>query len=382
MNTLTINKQKFWQRKGFKPVIMFSIIFLVGIAFVLVAPNVTKAAGFWPYDESQYTWTGNPNSVTKAVAMYIGSSTGAISLMITSLGSVVDSILTFDQGGGPLASAFTSVRNAITNSVIPPLQAVGYGMVAMFFMVKLLEHATTQQMTLESFVKMFTKLIVGVVAIDYSKDIFSWFFQIGQAFGNIVKGITLLGSAATLEDYGTITKEMVPEVADSLTIAGGITWLFSFSIISILLIIILVIELILMGCAFFVSFSRMFEICLRGAFLPIGLALLSENGWQGGGGRYVKKFLACCSKVMVLLMVSKLMTGFMNFIAQGSVKTAGVKMQTTFGTVGDIFATVFASVGATIGTRLWGCVICIFIGIAGVGLMFKADGLVNDIFGA
>ena len=364
---------------------MLSTVILLGIIFVSLAPRITKAAGPLAgtyLDEDYYDWVGEPSSIEKKVAIFLGMETTSAGFMVMKFGDIVPSILTFDQGGGPLASAFTNVRNSIVTTIIPAFQAVGYGMVAMFFMVKLLEHATSQQMTLESFVKMFTKLIVGVVAIDYSPQIFNWFFQIGQALGNIAKNASFLGIAGSLEDFGTVTKSTVEEIAQNCSLAGGLAWLFTFSIVSIMMLIIFIFEVVLMGIAFFISFSRMFEICLRGAFLPIGLALLSENGWQGGGGRYVKKFLACCSKIMVLVMTSRLISAFMSYITMGSVKNAGVKFSGITNGIAQNIACFIPSLGEMVAARLWGIILCIFIGLAGCGLMFKADGLVNDIFGA
>jgi hypothetical protein len=109
---------------------------------------------------------------------------------------------------------------------------------------------------------------------------------------------------------------------------------------------------------YFIAFSRIIELCVRGAFLPIGLSLMSDDGWHGAGGRYLKKFIAIVCQGAVLVAIAqitgKIMEAFMTNI------------MTNF----------------TLGNATSSILMMVCIGIACVSVMFKSIGITNDIFGA
>ena len=41
-------------------------------------------------------------------------------------------------------------------------------------------------------------------------------------------------------------------------------------------------------------------------FFPIAMGLMSDDGWRGAGGRYLKKFLAVCCQSAVLVVIGGL----------------------------------------------------------------------------
>lgn len=387
MNTLT-NKPKFWQRPGFKPILMLSLVIIAGFIFTTILPNISHAAGladswtdistFMDADWTAYGCDKDPNKIIKLCSWYLASMVVSMEALIGQFSNFIISALTFDTGGGILSGAFTTVRNACKTFMEAGAKPIGFALVGMFFLIQLLEHSVQKDMTMESFLRMFTKLAVGVVAVQYSDKIFDLVFQLGQGLSQLVNSYFGL-TYSSLFDYAHLVDNMKvysAKIGNNLNAAGGISWLFSMGISGAFEIIMMLFMLIMLGCAFFISFTRMFEICLRGMFLPLGLALLAENGWNGGGGRYFKKYLACCSKIMVLVAVAKMTGLFMAKVYESAASAAFI------GGSGSVIKDVFTGLFAGVGAQIWACVLCLFIGIAGVGMMFKTDGLVNDIFGA
>lgn len=39
---------------------------------------------------------------------------------------------------------------------------------------------------------------------------------------------------------------------------------------------------------YFILFSRLIEMAVRAAFMPIAVGLVTDGGWSGSAGRYIK----------------------------------------------------------------------------------------------
>ena len=109
--------------------------------------------------------------------------------------------------------------------------------------------------------------------------------------------------------------------------------------------------------------------------MPIACALLSDDGWRGAGGRYIRKFIGICAQGAVMVVIGQLTGGIMGAICSSMKSSMRAKVDTAianagtkpgFGLVIDIVESTVAIVG---------------IGVACVSLMFKSIGIVNDVFG-
>jgi hypothetical protein len=106
------------------------------------------------------------------------------------------------------------------------------------------------------------------------------------------------------------------------------------------------------------AFTRLLEICVRGMFLPIGLSLMSDDGWHGAGGRYLKKFIAVVCQSAVLIAIAKITTLILTSAATGMVTNLNMS------------------------TIIQSLLVMVMVAIACVSVMFKSVGICNDIFGA
>ena len=109
---------------------------------------------------------------------------------------------------------------------------------------------------------------------------------------------------------------------------------------------------------------------MRAAFLPVALALLSDDGWRGAGGRYIKKLLAVTAQGAVLIVIC-FMTKKLMDNAAGSMASFALSSS-------EDLAEMFKNILGT----LKGPLANLAIGVAGIAFMFKSMQVTSDVFGA
>ena len=254
-------------------------------------------------------------------------------------------------------------NGAIDVATNETMVACAYALCALFFLLSLIPFITEKGFTIEAFVKFFAKLAIGVFAVSIAGDIIKYSFQFGNALSDFVAdNFTILGSGF---DLGQTQEEIQATLEGRfLTMAkegGGFSLLMTsvFTILPIDLII-----LVMTIVSYIIAFSRLFEMCIRSAFLPIPLALLSDDGWRGAGGRYIRKLLAIMAQGAVLVAIAMLTSQIMGRV------------------LGTDTLEALESESATIEAMIEKVLIAAGIGISSVSIMFKSIGFVNDIFGA
>jgi len=256
-----------------------------------------------------------------------------------------------------------AVSNAIGNSeltgkIVSHLSNMMYGIqkameggalaiAILFFIIALLELAMSERMTLEFLIKFFSKLVVSVFLIFNCQELTQDILDLGIAFDN------------TLKDYGASIGEPLDknlsDLADSLSEGDWVGLLFSLLIPSM---IIRFFGVIVNGVVYIIAFTRLLELYIRGAFMPIALALISDDGWRGSAGRYIKKFIAIVCQGAVLVVIGNMSSGLMGAAANFALQTI------------------------TPETAILSLTISLAASIATISIMFKSIGLVNDVFGA
>ena len=273
------------------------------------------------------------------------------------------------QGGG----AIGIIQGYLTTGVrdgMKSLQSFGYSICTMFFLIQLIELAMSEQFTLEYFIKYFSKLVVGYIAVYFAPEIFEKLINLGNALADAVGKINILGNYG--EDNVDIQAELY-NTFDNVTRNSGVGVAVILLMFSILMVFPLLIAAL---CEYVVVYiilaTRIFEMAIRGLFLPVALALLSDDGWKGSGGRYLKKFLAICVQGSVLVLIGKISTAAQTYatIAQAE----GIGTATESSTLGETFLIVLNSAK----------ILCVAIAIAAaaISIMFKSINVVNDVFGA
>lgn len=252
-------------------------------------------------------------------------------------------------GEGFGASANETVMNICIDQVCPAVASIGIAIVLLFFIISLVELAISDRMTPELFIKYFSKFVIAAVLVDKS----SVLIKACVGFGNALT-VSFSGSnadaALTYNDVfnNYFSYFMGLESSWILIVIGA---LFSILLIYIASIIVTVIT-------YLVAFTRIMEMGVRGAFMPIALGLMADDGWKGPAGRYIKKFLAVCSQGAVLALLGTLSSKVM-LVCADNVMTPG---------------TGPSSLGSFI--------VILGIGFATCTLMFKSIGIINDVFGA
>lgn len=279
---------------------------------------------------------------------------------VNGLGDTITSLVAADSETGAtgvtakVQAGLTSAASNVTSS----MQAVALAIAMLFFLIALLELSTSERLTLEFFIKFFSKLAISIFLIYMIPTIITTVVQFGGALATEYNNAKLV-DATTEKDLRDTIEKSVMDMYNAGSVAKWpliITALLYCGMLKL-------VGLALSVIAYIVCVSRLLEMTVRGCFLPIAVALISDDGWRGAGGRYIRKYIAICSQGAVLVMVGKLTNYVMGIAAT------------------QIFATTTGG-GGTIGDILSNCAIFLAIAIASVSLMFKSIGIVNDAFGA
>lgn len=342
-----------------------------------------------------------PKSMTDVLTLKSTSSTIVVPKVVQ---PTVDSFIKLNTSN--LASALSSLINEV-KLFIEPLKAIAICIVVAYFMMSMLELAMSERMTIEYWIKYWSKLILGLAGVMWSDQIFDLLWQFNTAFttfcSNTFSGATFVtakgaaaqvaaqtssydqmqkiviecfenfvsimtkpsGVANTAQNIGTIIKSGPISILAVLTMG-------SFMIVLFIIFFLFAAIMFIIGCI--IAVTRTLEIAVRGIFLPIGISALANDGWNGSGGRYVKKLIALMLQGGVLILIATiynfLITNLVGNMMKNAVSTMGV---TGGGTImliscftSPIFLTLFA----------------IVVGIACIVLMFKSMQVCNDMVGA
>ena len=91
-------------------------------------------------------------------------------------------------------------------------------------------------------------------------------------------------------------------------------------------------------CVKIICYTRLIEIYIRAAFAPIAFSDFFHNGFQGGGWRFLKSFLAVCLQGAVILCIGAIFGALMPVIFNLGGDT------TFFSAMGRYFAILAAAV--------------------------------------
>lgn len=171
--------------------------------------------------------------------------------------------------------------------------------------------------------------------ISHCSELYNFLNQIGNVIFNAIK--------AYIVDIESNASFMKVE-ADDLASAFGF-WLTAFTSS--------IVFTVLGVVGTMAVFTRNLELLVRAAFLPIGISFLPEGGWQGAGGRYIKRLLACYIQGGVMIGI---MAAYAQLLA-GSANLSNVDLN------GSGFVTMMAG------------------GFAAAGMLQKSGQVANDIMG-
>lgn len=315
-------------------------------------------------------------SIGEAMGRICGDMIGWVFSIFLNVGDTISDVASFkgvgstvegQYGGTVLNNIWTSLDGGV-KSCIEALQPVGLALCMLFFIISLLELAMSERMTMEYFIKYLSKLVIGVAAVYYAPKIWEVVVEFGDALGNLVKGLPFSVNSSSLEDIQTQLSDGLAESFSKMTLqTGAAIWIGLMLVCFALFPIVGICGVGMTVVAYIVAFSRVLELCVRGVFLPIACSLLSDDGWRGAGGRYIRKILALSCQGAVLSIIG--------LVTSNIICLAGSHMVTDFAEV------AFDGLFDCVGTLMGGFALILGVGFACISLMFKSIGLVNDVFG-
>lgn len=252
-------------------------------------------------------------------------------------------------GGGDGASTISAVSKKAMEtcySLMGDMSSVGLAIAILFFVMALIELITTERFTLEFFIKFFGKLAVAMILIVNAQPLAEGIVKFGEGLQE-----TIVVSVEGENYVDEVRKTAYDAKYNEIMNTPGLS-LIAVIMDSLTLLLINMITWVLEAVVYLIAFTRLLEMGVRGIFIPIAIGLMSDDGWHGAGGRYIKKFLAICSQGAVLVAIG--------------VITETAMRQTLI--VKDGMAP--------------NILIVLGLAFASISLMFKSIGIVNDVFGA
>ncbi len=279
------------------------------------------------------------------------------------IGYNVLSIVQGEDGMTQVSAVAAQLHSIVSGTAIPALQGIGYSIALLFFLIALIDLLRNDRLTTEMYIKFFINLVLAVFFIYQAPNIYTTIVRFGDGLGQICAGI--FGESSM---WDIPTKEQIAEIfihnAELPDTDPNHAGWFQTLILSLVVAgPCYLICFILTAVTYLIAFSRLIELAVRGAFLPIGFALLTDEGFKGAGGRYFRKFIAICAQVAALVMIAGITT-------------------TIFGIVGsNITNALLAGADVSFLDMMGRIVVLLGAGIACVSVMFKSIGLINDVFG-
>lgn len=254
-------------------------------------------------------------------------------------------------------STFATIQNAILNFMAGDftnmMSAIALAIATLFFVISLLDLAMTDRFTLEYFIKYFSKFAASIVLITMCAELTTLISDFGTAFCTEI--------ADKISTVDGVRNDVATSVANAFD-QSGLNWIFVVVSGLINMGVLSLASLVVVIVVYLVGFTRLMELSVRAAFMPIAFALLADDGWHGAGGRYIKKYLAICCQSAMLCMIGALHSvAFCECIKIFNDQIADIKSP------GSTPSSVIMMFGLSFAT---------------ISLMFKSIGIINDVFGA
>ena len=242
-------------------------------------------------------------------------------------------------------SSYAGVTALITD-IQDGLQSIALAIVITFFLFSVFSDAMNETFALERFFKSFARLAAGIGMINLSGEL----TKLGDGIGGWVQ-----------EKVGDITSKKVTNTQFTKDDFDGF-WV-ALIVCAIVFLVSIIASFFIRIAFYFILFSRLIEMAIRAAFMPIAVAMVTDGGWAGSAGRYIKKYIALCMQGPALVLIGRISAQLM----EGAAKV----VENGDGLTGFI-AGVF---------QLGGVVPVIAVAAATIGLAKQSITILNDVMG-
>lgn len=220
------------------------------------------------------------------------------------------------------------------------MKVVGIALIFLYFLIEILDEVQADHFSIEHLIKKLITLTVAMLVLNQGGTLFSYIIELSDPLIDLVSDSIVANASAPISQlaYTAFTETKEGIFSSILVLITAIGYMSSQLIPALFTLVAVII-------AYLVGYSRYFEIMLRFAFAPIGLAQLVSGGAKGAGMRYIKKFASA--------------------VIQGAVCVA------VFGVIPILSSS--ADLGAIIGK--------IIVPLTAIGVLMKAPRIADDICG-
>lgn len=185
-----------------------------------------------------------------------------------------------------MALAWGIIVTIYRNTIVP----VGHTLLALYFVIEILDKTSQDSFNTELFIKLFIKLLIGSYLITNGLEILSNFLEFGTALLYDVTAAANLGAGdggvqqVILDKY--LNQKIMHQIGSLLELVIPFVVAYGVGIV------------ITMQC-----YGRLIEILARTMLAPIAMADIFSEGTKGGGFRYLRKYIAVVLQGAVIIAI-------------------------------------------------------------------------------
>ena len=195
---------------------------------------------------------------------------------------------------------FEEIQNAMNAMAISDvLKTIGVALVILYFLVNLADDMMSRNISVETLVRAFIKLTVGLLIVLNVNMIIKAIVDFGTAFGKAMESAIATGTVPGDETPVNLSLDRT-KFREGLNGADQIGY-FGFAVKAFLPFLLINVNNIVM---MFLALSRLFELALRSMFAPAAVADICKDGISSPGMRYLKKTLAVSLQYAVIVGIS------------------------------------------------------------------------------
>lgn len=356
--------------------IMFTIVLSVFLVFSAVSAMSVNAAIITPgtnaeTGETEYTVSKDGETKTFSASTSHSIFAGyALDLVYMSYGGLFESMGSVElfnlNGVENMAKDVPSSSDGIWGLfgvLYESVAAAGVGLAVMWTMLNIIEKISEGRVTEETIISMFAKLLLASFIIIYGKQLCVTLLSLGNSFTSSFSTAVDQWANGKTPDNTALATEAFNKMEE---ISNGNVFYCCAAIIenSIPAVVMLVCWVI----AFVQLISRIIELGIRTAFMPIGVADFMTHGMHSPGMHYLKTYIGVAAQGAALYLIM-----LIGITLMGS----NDLLNTIFANDIEGPASGLASIGLSVGRTF----MSVLIAITMIGLMKKADNLIREVFG-
>lgn len=267
-----------------------------------------------------FAYVNDPNNIDSGIARlaYVWAEDIFDSDFINEVEDIVKIYVTVDDFG-VASSTSPSGSNTkyhltlwnVAQSVYDSIKVVGMGFVTLYFLIGLMDRAQSEQFNVEHFFKAMLKYSVTLIFVINGFTLFGYVINLGNALLTTIDNAinlspTITGVETLLNAYYARCQDKSFFLSD---VINGLSILLELCIPYLCMFLAKIILKVLV-------YSRLVELFIRAAFMPIGISDMFNGNGNGTGVRYIKKLLGTAfqgSMIMAILSLYKtLLAGVSN----------------------------------------------------------------------